>query len=91
MTMTEKVETAGIVRGLFAGSFDEDLVFPYPKMGQEEKESEAQDGDDRGPRDSLRREVEPATDVAVVQGGCLDQHGLGRIRSQNRRRRPRLA
>ena len=39
MTMTEKVETAGIVRGLFAGSFDEDLVFPYPKMGQEEKEN----------------------------------------------------
>jgi len=37
--MTETVETGGIVRGLFAGTFDEDLVHPFPKMSAEEKEN----------------------------------------------------
>src|SRR5262245_13677087 len=37
--MTEKVETGGIVRGLFAGSFSEDLLSPYPRMSSDEREN----------------------------------------------------
>jgi acyl-CoA dehydrogenase family protein 9 len=37
--MTQKVETAGVVRGLFAGSVDEDLVYPYPSLPAEDQEN----------------------------------------------------
>ena len=37
--MTQTTETAGIIRGLFAGSFSEDLLSPFPKMGDEEREN----------------------------------------------------
>lgn len=37
--MTEKVETGGLVRGLFAGSFSEDLLAPFPKMAEDEREN----------------------------------------------------
>src|SRR5215813_11946975 len=37
--MTQMTETAGIVRGLFAGSFAEDLLVPYPRMREDDKEN----------------------------------------------------
>ena len=37
--MTEKTEAGGVVRGLFAGAFCEDLLTPFPRMNEDEKEN----------------------------------------------------
>ena len=37
--MPDKVETGGVVSGLFAGMVEEDLVFPFPEMNPDEREN----------------------------------------------------
>jgi acyl-CoA dehydrogenase family protein 9 len=66
--MTQTTETAGIVRGLFAGSFAEELLEPYPKMREDEKENLEL------LLDSVRKFAEKEIDSqAIDEGGMIPE------------------